>query len=81
VARHTSDGGYGSPERQHDERRVAIEQGLVAANLVLGDIVLEVKASAFFAQSHHDRRLPVAEQFQRVFKCREILTLFNSLSH
>jgi hypothetical protein len=32
-------------------------------NLVLGDAVLEVKASALFAQPHQDRRVPVAEQF------------------
>jgi hypothetical protein len=43
-------GGHGSPERQHDERRVAIDHGIVTAKIVLGDIVLEVKAGALFAQ-------------------------------
>jgi hypothetical protein len=44
-------GGHGSPERPHVERRVAIDHGIVTANLVLGDIVLEVKAGALFAQA------------------------------
>jgi hypothetical protein len=56
-------GGHGSPERQHDERRVTIDHGLVTAKIVLGDTVLQVKAGAFFAQSRQDRRVPAAEQF------------------
>jgi hypothetical protein len=45
-------GGDGSPERQDGDRRDAIDQGIVTMNLVLGDVVLESKAGALFAQPH-----------------------------